>query len=72
VTALVLSGFAVLLLSGQYVREGPVLVTLTATHGIHRGDLGVAAAWLLGMIGLLAGVLSGRRRVQQPPRTTDS
>ena len=62
VTALVLSGFALLLLSGQYVREGPVLVTLTASHGIHRGDLGIVAAWLLGMIGLLTGVLAGRRQ----------
>jgi hypothetical protein len=50
----VLSGFAVLLLTGDYVREGPVLVALSATHGIHRGDLGVVAGWLLGVIGVAA------------------
>jgi hypothetical protein len=60
-TAAVLSGFAVLLLTGEYVREGPVLVTLTATHGIHRGDVGIAAFWALGMIGLLIALLAGRR-----------
>ena len=48
----VLSGFAVLLLTGEYVREGPVLVALSATHGIHRGDVGVVAAWVLGVIGV--------------------
>ena len=54
----VLSGFAVLLLTGDYIREGPVLVTLTATHGIHRGDVGIVAAWALGEIGVLACALS--------------
>jgi hypothetical protein len=56
-----LSVFAVLLLTGDYIREGPVLVTLSATHGIHRGDLGVVAVWALGVIGVLVGVLAPRR-----------
>jgi hypothetical protein len=57
-----LSVFAVLLLTGDYIREGPVLVTLSATHGIHRGDLGVVAVWALGVIGVLVGVLGPRRQ----------
>jgi hypothetical protein len=57
-----LSVFAVLLLTGDYIREGPVLVTLTATHGIHRGDLGVVAVWALGVIGVLISTLARRSR----------
>ncbi|MFQ1003228.1 hypothetical protein [Modestobacter sp. SSW1-42] len=56
-----LSLFAVLLLTGQYLREGPVLVTLSAGHGIHRGDVGIVAIWLLGVIGVLTCALSGPR-----------
>jgi hypothetical protein len=48
----VMTAFALLLLSGQYFREGPVVATLTHNHGIHRGDIGIMAAWTLGMIGL--------------------
>ena len=54
----VLSGFAVLLLTGEYVREGPVLVTLSMTHDIHRGDVGIVALWVLGVIGVLTCALS--------------
>jgi hypothetical protein len=61
-TTAVLSGFAVLLLTGDYIREGPVLLSLTATHGIHRGDVGVVAFWTLGMIGLLIVLLTTRSR----------
>jgi hypothetical protein len=50
--ALVMTAFTLLLLSGQYFREGPVVATLTHNHGIHRGDIGIMAAWALGMIGL--------------------
>lgn len=56
VVAAVLSGFAVLLLTGQYVNEGPVLVRLTRTHGVHVGDLFILLGWaaaLLGVVGLL-------------------
>ena len=50
--AAVVSGFAVLLLTGDYIREGPVVLTLSAAHGIHRGDIGIVAAWALAMMGL--------------------
>ena len=62
--ALVLTGFAFLLLSGDYIREGPVLLTLSQTHGIHRGDVGIVSFWVLGMTGLgltLASRGRGRR-----------
>ncbi len=50
--AMALTGFALLLLSGQYFREGPVVATVTEDHGIHRGDIGIVSVWGLGMIGL--------------------
>jgi hypothetical protein len=50
VAAAVLSVFAALLLNGQYRAEGPVVLTLWSTHGIHRGDILVAGGWLIGMI----------------------
>lgn len=52
VAAAVLSVFAALLLNGQYRAEGPVLVTLWGSHGIHRGDILVAGGWLIGMIAI--------------------
>jgi hypothetical protein len=60
--AAVMSVFAVLLLTGDYVREGPVLVQLSTTHGIHRGDVGIVSLWTLGMLSLLAVVVAGRPR----------
>ena len=67
-TAAVLSGFAVLLLTGDYIREGPVLVTLSGSHGIHRGDVGIMACWTLGMIGLLVAALSRPARTREADR----
>ena len=52
-TAGVLSVFAYLLITGRYFKEGPTVVQLTAEHGIHRGDLFIACAWLVGVIALL-------------------
>jgi hypothetical protein len=48
VAVLVMTAFAVDIISGRVVTEGPVLLTLSRTHGIHLGDLYVVAAWLLG------------------------
>jgi hypothetical protein len=58
--ALVLTGFALLLLSGRYLREGPVVATVSENHGIHRGDIGIVSVWGLGMIGL--GITMSSRR----------
>ena len=57
----VLSAFAFLLITGEYTRVGPVLLTISETHGVHRGDIGIAALWLLGVIGVLTAARSGRR-----------
>lgn len=46
----VLSGFAFLLVTGRYINDGPVLVRLTATHGLHLGDLFVLAGWAVAML----------------------
>ena len=61
VVAAVLSGFAVLLLTGQYVNEGPVLMRLSQTHGVHVGDLFVVLGWAAAL--LVGGLLwsAGRR-----------
>ena len=48
----ILSGFAFLLLTGRYINDGPVLIRLTATHGLHAGDVFVIAGWLVGMVAL--------------------
>jgi hypothetical protein len=61
-TAMVMTGFALLLLSGEYIREGPVVVTLSEAHGIHRGDVGIVSFWVLGMIGLGINLASSQRR----------
>ena len=56
VVAGVLSAFAVLLLTGEYVNDGPVLVRLGEDRGIHLGDLFVLTGWaaaLLSEAGLL-------------------
>ena len=66
---MVLSGFALLLLTGEYARQGPILLSLSATHGVHRGDVAVVLGWALGMAGLAfclvgrpVGTRSGRSR----------
>jgi hypothetical protein len=53
VAAGVLSGFAFLLLTGEYLKEGPVLASLTRDHGLHAGDLFVIAAWVAGMLAVV-------------------
>lgn len=64
VAAASLSWFAVLLVTGNYYNEGPVVLTLSLSRGIgvHRGDIGVVAFWAAGMIGLLASAAVPRRQ----------
>ncbi len=62
VVAAVLSAFAVLLLTGRHLADGPVLLRLGADHGVHAGDLFVVLGWavaLLAVGGLLRA--TGRR-----------
>ncbi|WP_147263162.1 hypothetical protein [Geodermatophilus sp. TF02-6] len=62
VVAGVLSAFALLLLTGRYFEEGPVLVRLTTTHGVHQGDLYVVSGWAVAVLCVLGLVLSAGRR----------
>jgi hypothetical protein len=47
VAVVVLTGFAALLVTGRYVADGPILLSLSAEHGLHEGDLLVAAGWVV-------------------------
>ena len=49
-----LCGFAFLLLTGRYLNDGPVVVTLSGHHGLHAGDLFVIAGWVVSMLALVA------------------
>ena len=49
----ILSGFTFLLLTGRYINDGPVVIALTDTHGLHAGDLFVIAGWAVGMATLV-------------------
>ena len=60
VTAAVVSGFAFLLLTGEYVNDGPVLLRLSRNHGLHAGDFFVVAGWAVAVLALA--YLSASRR----------
>lgn len=49
----VLTGFALLLLDGHYRERGPVVLSLTARHGLHLGDLFVIAGWAVAVLSLI-------------------
>ena len=53
VVGAVLSGFAFLLLTGRYINDGAVVVTLSARHGLHVGDLFVLAGWAAAIAALV-------------------
>ncbi len=52
VPAGVLSGFTFLLLTGDYINDGQVLVGLGEGRGVHEGDLFVVAGWLVSLTAL--------------------
>ncbi len=49
----IVSGFTVLLLTGRYINDGPVVITLTRSHGLHAGDLFVITGWAVAMAALV-------------------
>jgi hypothetical protein len=53
VVGAVLSGFAFLLLTGRYINDGAVVVSLGASHGLHVGDLFVLAGWAVAIAALV-------------------
>lgn len=48
----VVSGFAFLLVTGSYINDGPVLLRLSANHGLHAGDVFVILGWFTAMAAL--------------------
>ncbi|MGY2083229.1 hypothetical protein [Blastococcus sp. SYSU DS0539] len=66
----VVSGFAFLLVTGEYRNEGPVLLTVARDHGLHAGDLFVLAGWAVAVLALVAlAAMPGRHPDgEAPPR----
>jgi hypothetical protein len=62
VIAGILSAFAFLLLTGEYVNDGPVLVALSEEHGIHKGDVFVVTGWAAALLSEAGLLLIGARR----------
>ena len=65
VVGAILSGFAFLLVTGDYINEGPVLVDVMRGHGLHSGDMLVMAGWALAMVSLIL-LTRTSRRLQSP------
>ncbi|WP_136697235.1 hypothetical protein [Geodermatophilus dictyosporus] len=68
VASAVLSGFAFLLVTGQYTNDGPVVLHLSATHGLHLGDLFVVTGWAVAMAMLAVLAWPHRRPVSRAGR----
>ena len=51
--AAVLSAFAVLLLIGRYLADGPVLLRFGPEHGIHAGDLFIVLGWAAALLAVV-------------------
>lgn len=65
VVGLVVTGFAFLLLTGSYYKDGRVLATLQENRGLHVGDLFVILGWLAAMAALVAlTAAAGRQRAR--------
>ena len=62
VVGVVVTGFAFLLITGHYLEEGPVLVSVVEDHGLHSGDVFVIAGWAVSIVALLVLVTRRRRR----------
>ena len=58
----VLTGFAFLLVTGEYINDGAVVVQVTHNHGLHKGDVFVMAGWAVAMLALAGLLVASRRR----------
>ncbi|PWJ55159.1 hypothetical protein SAMN06264364_10480 [Quadrisphaera granulorum] len=65
VAVVVLSAFFVLIVSGRVVTEGPVVMVLTRTHGIHVGDLFALAGWGVAVLALVASAMTSSRAARR-------
>jgi hypothetical protein len=52
VTGAVLTGFCLLLVTGRYVYDGPTVVSVSSSHGLHEGDVFVLSGWFVAMVTL--------------------
>jgi hypothetical protein len=71
----VLTGFAFLLLTGEYINDGPIVLDVSYNHGIHKGDLFVMAGWAVAMLSLLVLLAAPRgahtgRAIESPDRSS--
>ncbi len=57
----VLSAFAVLLLTGEYVNDGRVLVQLGRDRGTHEGNVFVVLGWTAALASVGGLLVTGRR-----------
>jgi hypothetical protein len=62
VVGTVLSGFVLLLVTGQHISDGPVVLPLTEAHGLHLRDVFVFAGWALSMSMLVVLAATHQRR----------
>jgi hypothetical protein len=64
--ALVVAGyltvFAFLLVTGEYINDGPILISLTEDHGIHQGDVFITTGWVAAMLSEAGLLFTSRRR----------
>ena len=49
----VVTWFSLLLITGHYIDEGPVLVEVSTGHGVHTGDIVVVALWVVSILSLV-------------------
>ena len=61
----IVSGFTFLLLTGDYINDGPVVVAVTESRGLHAGDVFVLAGWAVAM-GALGHLVRERGRLRAP------
>lgn len=64
--AVIVSGFAFLLVTGDYANAGPVVAKVSYQHGVHAGDLFVMAGWAVAMLALAVLVVPWRRFRRRP------
>jgi hypothetical protein len=65
VAAAIVTVFAFLLVTGDYINEGSVVVSVSESHGVHEGDVFVVGGWavaVLSQVGLLVATRSRGRR----------
>jgi len=61
VVSAVVTGFAFLLVTGQYSNDGDVVASVTTNHGIHQGDVLIVLGWAVSLIAVFALTVSPGR-----------